>query len=465
MLTDPNRNPNYKYFQRNSNLSGTAQFEDEMRQLAPIENLLKSGQYRDIPNAAGLISDVRSGKLSIEEGVSKITGSPIFNPNIGPQINTGQGYRPQTGQDLMNIKSPLSINPEAKSIADSINTQVLGGFPQLASGGLETRKGLQMPTLSEKPALPSAIAQTTSLISQYVNPAEGQLSTAKEELANVQNTIISEQDKIKGQLVSSRVMGKQLVKLNQEMAEGLRVAEAKVSASADRVNTQYKMVSMLQDAYKWDYQESQRAYEFEYNKAYQFISLVVGQQKEERNDAQAQVTAFINLAKGNPKMLDSVESSFFSGLDAKAGYQNGWTEGLSRIASQIPNYQFNTVGSKETGYSVIAIDENTQDIKVFKAVGGTGPGVSNPLTAEDLIKKYPNLPPSLARASEDQIWADLNSGTAPSWYKEVIGREVVGPLSLKNIKDIDDQWEIFRKVAIDEVKAQLQKKTEEGGGA
>ncbi len=73
------------------------------QQQDPINKLMGSGSYRDIP--AYIPNDYFAGKISQEEAIALITGTPVFNPNIGPQINTGQGVQPAS-------QAGFQVNPE-----------------------------------------------------------------------------------------------------------------------------------------------------------------------------------------------------------------------------------------------------------------------------------------------------------------------------------------------------------------
>src|SRR3990167_9436212 len=68
-------------------------FEEQQKQMEPILSLLNT--YRDIPS--GLLQGFVSGGKSLEETVAAITKTPIFNPNIGPLIDTGGGFKTQSG--------------------------------------------------------------------------------------------------------------------------------------------------------------------------------------------------------------------------------------------------------------------------------------------------------------------------------------------------------------------------------
>lgn len=67
-------------------------FDQQNAQLSDFYSLMKSGQYRDIPGS--IIQSVLSGRMTIEDGIAAIKGTPVFNVNAGPVVNgvpTGPG--------------------------------------------------------------------------------------------------------------------------------------------------------------------------------------------------------------------------------------------------------------------------------------------------------------------------------------------------------------------------------------
>src|SRR4051794_24223685 len=58
-------------------------------QMKPLNDLISSGQYRDIPK--GLVGDYFSGKKSLEESIAAIKGTPLYDASKGPQIDVGNG--------------------------------------------------------------------------------------------------------------------------------------------------------------------------------------------------------------------------------------------------------------------------------------------------------------------------------------------------------------------------------------
>ena len=163
-------------------------FEEQMRELAPIEGLIKSGQYRDI--GFDPVGEYRKGG-ALEDIVARIKGTPVFNPNIGPQVNYGQGFQPFTGQFTPPAKiSSASFTPST-NIAGQVATPVsspaydiskLGGFamtPEEMAGGAGGIKAYQERT--SKLYAPTTGYEKT--------PEETKVQTLSERLQTIQDEL------------------------------------------------------------------------------------------------------------------------------------------------------------------------------------------------------------------------------------------------------------------------------------
>ena len=84
-------------------------FEEQARD--PVMQLIGSGTYRDIPTY--IPREYVAGRLSREEALTRIRGTPTFNAAIGPQIDRGQGVIVQGAQQILDSlqKQGLAINP------------------------------------------------------------------------------------------------------------------------------------------------------------------------------------------------------------------------------------------------------------------------------------------------------------------------------------------------------------------
>ena len=113
-------------------------------------SLISSGQYRDIPQ--NVINDYLAGRISQAQARSLITNTPIFNPNIGPQINTGAGPTPLTSdqQQQLTQGTPLNqvvnqANPQLQQIAQQPTSQTVQQPGQTISQPVPQVGGAQPP--------------------------------------------------------------------------------------------------------------------------------------------------------------------------------------------------------------------------------------------------------------------------------------------------------------------------------
>lgn len=73
--------------------------------------LTSSSGKRDIPS--GLVGSFYNNEISLEDLTSRINGSPTFNPNIGPQIDYGQGKQSLTQAQTQALTGGKSITDVA----------------------------------------------------------------------------------------------------------------------------------------------------------------------------------------------------------------------------------------------------------------------------------------------------------------------------------------------------------------
>lgn len=453
------------YFSRKPGLIGTAQFEDENKQLAPVLNLITSGQYRDIP--PDIYQKVRSGQISIEEGVAAIQGTPIFNPSLGPLVDTGGGFKTASGQSagynpLTNryelgatgkYAAPASIgsyqnNTAVKTysvqpgdtlsaIAKKFGVGIsdisgyrsgdinkiypgenlsigAGASPDVASGlqqrftatstnpesGVTTR-GAETPYAtsfgsfidelknkifsSTAPNPTDSVTQAINQLSQLksaagIDTANTDLNNARQDLSNFEQTILSEQDRIKTQPVATTVIGKQLVKLDADTAAAYRSKQALVQSATERLQTATQQMSQLISLTQFNQQEARQAYEDNTNNAFKFIDLMQTQQNKEQSVAQAALTGFINSVKDNPDVLtkaSAADKAQWQSWELSAGFPLGYTEGILGLTKQVPDFEFKgTVGSADTGYSAIMYNSKTGALKTVKVIGSAPTNVA-----------------------------------------------------------------------------------------
>src|SRR3990167_9261600 len=109
----------------------------------PVNKLVASGQYRDLPSGKeNILQQYYDSKISQEDAIAKITNTPIFNPNIGPQMNIGQGNVPYDPSKI----TATSLTPAydlSKGITYPSNTPVYN------SQGMPSEVPTPIPTETE----------------------------------------------------------------------------------------------------------------------------------------------------------------------------------------------------------------------------------------------------------------------------------------------------------------------------
>lgn len=226
-----------------------------------------------------------------------------LNETSTPRIN----FVPQSNQKPGII--PTGMNSEdynaLKQRADAVNPQ---------NAGVPTRT-VPSYTAPVAPARPNLINEYGNIKSQLgLSGVEGDLQTAKQKLVDTENTILAEADKIKGEQVSSVVIGRKLVKLDADTAEGLRQAKASVQLAQDQLDNKNKTLSILMGLTEKDYANVRSDWEFEYNKAIQLYTALGTEQNRQRDDARAQLAVlqkngfdYTTATPENKSMVDSLD--------------------------------------------------------------------------------------------------------------------------------------------------------------
>ncbi len=88
------------------------------------------------------------------------------------------------------------------------------------------------------------------------------------------------------------------------------------------------------------------------------------------------------------------------------------------------------------------------------------------LTSSEWRQYYSDLPATLIGQSEDDILKQLNNETPPEWYIEKVNPSYVsgGQMTPYVSKEAKTKWNEYRKVALENIKSQAQKKTTDESG-
>ena len=234
---------------------------------------------------------------------------------------------------------------------------------------------LDAPSLGTPPAIPTL--DVTSLQNQAgITGAKNELQNAQNDLRNFEATLLSEQDKIKGQTVSMAVIGRQSAKLTADMAENYRMKQNAVSEAQNRLQMANQTLSTIMDVQKWNYTQAKDAYDSNFTKAYQLITL--------QNTLRATESTIANVQQDNARanqaaFLKSVENKAFDAntltseirnalhdIDLQGGYRIGTTEALWEAQSQGVQWD---VGTKENN-GIIYKSGMKNGVPFVKQIGG-----------------------------------------------------------------------------------------------
>ena len=255
------------------------------------------------------------------------------------------------------------------------------------ASGLNIPK-LEMPQLGASPAVPNL--NVTSLQNQAgVTGAQTDLQNATTDLRNFEATLLSEQDKLKGQTVSMAVIGRQTAKLTADMAENYRMKQNVVSEAQGRLQMANSTLSTIMDVQKWNYTQAKDVYDSNFSKALQSIQL--------QNTLRATESTIINTQQDNARanqaaFLKSVENKAFDAntitpgiqnamhdIDLQGGYRIGTTEALWQAQSQGVQWD---AGTSESG-GIIYKTGMKNGVPFVKTIGKTAGGTPTEITAEN----------------------------------------------------------------------------------
>ena len=136
-------------------------------------------------------------------------------------------------------------------------------------------------------------------------------------------------------------------------------------------------MSMLMSLTQQNYVNTRQAYEFKVGQAFKFLDIFQAQQDKNEKSKQAQVSAFIAMAKGTGAYTKATaeDKAQWATHDLQAGYDVGFTESMLKLDSMHSNLDYlGTVGSAETGYSALMMDTVTGKLQTVNVIKGTGGG-------------------------------------------------------------------------------------------
>lgn len=404
----------------------------------PVTRLIASEQYRDIP--ANIPRDYYAGRITSEQAIAQIQRTPVFNPNIGPQINTGQGvktfqpgtpgtgfnplgqgiYTPEILQNAINsirsraanivpfvsspsggaapFSTPAGDTSKDQGLLDTILGSVSLGKIQSGTGrpGEDAVNKLLSSLLGGTaaaggPALPTAAESRFAQFSENegLNAAESELNAANENLRTLENTVLTQADKFRGQPgVTTAFINRQLVKLDADTAAALRDARTRVSSATDRYNTAQKTVEMLMRFSQQDYENARQQYNDQFSRNFQLIKLLQDAVNDEQADARAKlkvITDGITAGNLSPDDLSSSDWLNINKLEIKAYNGTGIVRLLQPGEKELDTYTdqnnnrvvvFYNPATKENRNIIVGKEKVTGAVGVVPIAGETG-GLDN----------------------------------------------------------------------------------------
>ena len=346
------------------------------------------------PQPGGPMIDTGAGPQQVNIGKDVATGynapgQGFFTPQIlQNQVKSISDRLSRVSQDLPSAipTRNMGTTPTVPSTAEATVPAVpatpapatdfasfMDGFRNLSAGGTASATGS-----TRTPEQQATEQLATFNTAAGVTAAQNDLTTAKQDLSNFEQTLLAEADKIKGQKVSTVVIGRRLVRLDAETAENYRQKQANVQLATDKLNMSNSQVSQLISLTQFNTQETRQKYEFEANKALQFYQLYQTEQNKQQSTMQAAVAGFLNVAKDNPDILRNASASDraeWNSWEISAGFPKGYVEGLLSITSsgQASGFEFKgTVGNENVGWKSIYFNPQTGEQKIMDLIGGTG---------------------------------------------------------------------------------------------
>lgn len=366
-------------YQRGANL-GFGEFLPPGVPRSPFGPLINTGQgwqLQDItfnrPGEGFFTPSILSNALEdLKSRVAEITGKL---PTTGRLPGSGGAIRPPSGTaGAVGTAAPgvsgvgggvgggaLPVNPAerdalAKALAyGSLNPSAsaeVSSFDSLLGSLRKTFEGLREPTR------PSFETQFRSLReSEGLNAAESELVNAQSTLRGLENDILTQADKIKGELVSSAVINKQLVKLDADTANALREARIAVQGAQDLVEVRTKTVSTLMELKRQDFQSARQEYEFEFNKAISVYNLFSQKQNRNEDNARANSQIIINAIKDNPRLLDNLSPDTlrnWNSIELQSGLPVGTIYNIARAAPAGIKFDYIHTSYDQSGGEVVS---------------------------------------------------------------------------------------------------------------
>lgn len=332
-----------------------------------IGALTSNPSKRDIP--ANLIPDFYSGKISYEDVVSAIGGSPNYDPSLGPIINKGAGPEaPQTTLTPDETKSRIQSHVSATALGQtdqgpfgtrkstSIIDSTKSGINAITSGAPSLPGSTDTP--GSAPAVPDFNAIYADASSKLgLDEAQKTLNDIDTQIAKIMNDALAAQQGIQGETTSSRYQARamsQISKENRQLLADLKTQRAQITQS---INSRLRTVNSIMSSAKSSFTDAMQLYKDQETQWNTYQRAFQTEQNRETSNALKEINMYAGLMKEGNLSFDKIsddQKAHIAELEMQAGVP-GYLESIAKESGK-PVYHV-----KNSDGSVTGIFQNKSD--------------------------------------------------------------------------------------------------------
>lgn len=329
---------------------------------------------RDI--SGSVVGDYTSGKISQEEALAKLNGTPDYKPELGPVVGgtpTGAaGVTPNAG-----LGTGFTAGGNSYGSADPFQEQknavrdYLGSTPTQPSG-VETRgtsqssTGTSAPTsledliktLGAPPAAPDLSARESALSTQYgADALDSQLSTVNQQISDLNTKSVGAAADINGTPTSSGFRGRALGQLGKDEKVQLAQLQGQQKSLTSQLNNAHKAISTAMGLEKTDYANARAAYNSAFSENMRILSANNSQGNHEQTQALANFKYLMDTYAKHNLNYNDLSPEEKQGLETMAHQSGNGPELLAFMQSKPKN----TITDKTTNNGVTTITSKDQN--------------------------------------------------------------------------------------------------------
>lgn len=336
----------FNAYQAHKNMTGRELF-DAIRtgQMTPDpRNLLWTSMYQGGQPTMAQKEAYAAWQKFITTGGAKLAAERRNPFLVGPRPNTPENIN----EDLNKIQDEAIVD-ESKAtvpakpalepapadetkIADAVFNDVVKNTTQEQLDAAV--KGLV--DFSTKNTLPEPGYQKNlrALTTEFgTNALEDDVNFLKEDLRNLEVQRRERTQMQRDKTLPTGVIAGRIGEIERQESERADYLNNRLQTAQDILNSRYKIVGLLQDAYGNDYDAAVKNYDAKYKQQMDLIDMFSGINKDEqtlerqaRNDAQANLTIMYNAVQDgslDPTKMTADQKSQITKLEARAGYPTG----------------------------------------------------------------------------------------------------------------------------------------------